>query len=86
VEVGIRELRQNLRKCLDAAKAGEEVVITERGKPVARLVGTGHKTKWQQLVEEGLIRPARRSAEPATPADRVPVEGSVADLVIEDRG
>ena len=37
VTVGVRDLRNNLKRYLDRVKAGEEVVITERGKPVARL-------------------------------------------------
>ena len=35
---GIREARQNLSALLDEVKKGREVVITERGRPVARLV------------------------------------------------
>ena len=36
--VGVRELRQNLSKYLDRVKAGEDLVVTERGREVARLV------------------------------------------------
>jgi prevent-host-death family protein len=35
---GIREARQNLSALIEEVKKGREVVITERGKPVARLV------------------------------------------------
>ena len=35
---GVREARQNLSALLDEVKAGGEVVITERGRPVAKLV------------------------------------------------
>jgi prevent-host-death family protein len=35
---GIREARQNLSALLDEVKKGHEVVITERGRPVAKLV------------------------------------------------
>jgi prevent-host-death family protein len=35
---GIREARQNLSALLDEVKKGREVVIQERGKPVARLI------------------------------------------------
>ncbi|MDH3402195.1 MAG: type II toxin-antitoxin system prevent-host-death family antitoxin [Acidobacteriota bacterium] len=35
---GIREARQNLSKLIDEVRQRGEVVITERGKPVARLV------------------------------------------------
>jgi prevent-host-death family protein len=39
--VGVRELRQNLSKYLDRVKAGEDLVVTERGEVVARLVPAG---------------------------------------------
>jgi len=35
---GVREARQNLSALLEEVKRGREVVITERGRPVARLV------------------------------------------------
>lgn len=35
---GIREARQNLSTLLEEVKRGGEVLITDRGKPVARLV------------------------------------------------
>jgi prevent-host-death family protein len=34
---GVREARQNLSDLLDDVKKGREVVITEHGRPVARL-------------------------------------------------
>lgn len=39
--VGVRELRQNLSKYLDRVKGGEDLVVTERGREVARLIPTG---------------------------------------------
>jgi prevent-host-death family protein len=35
---GIREARQNFSLLLDEVRKGREVVITERGRPVAKLV------------------------------------------------
>jgi len=35
---GVREARQNLTDLLDDVKKGREVLITDRGRPVARLV------------------------------------------------
>ena len=35
---GVREARQNLTALLDEVKNGRTVVITERGRPVAKLV------------------------------------------------
>jgi prevent-host-death family protein len=36
--VAVRELRQNLSKYLARVKEGEELVVTERGQEVARLI------------------------------------------------
>jgi len=36
--VGLREARQNLSALLDEVKSGREIVITYRGRPVAKLV------------------------------------------------
>ena len=38
--VGVRELRQNLSRYLDRVKAGEDLVVTEHGREVARIVPT----------------------------------------------
>lgn len=39
--VGVRELRQNLSVFLRRVKAGESLVVTERGREVARLTPSG---------------------------------------------
>ena len=37
-KAGIREARQNLSELIEDVKKGREIVITDRGRPVARLV------------------------------------------------
>ena len=37
-KAGIREARQNLSALIEDVRKGREVVITDRGRPVARLV------------------------------------------------
>jgi prevent-host-death family protein len=37
-QINVREVRRQLASLLDAVEAGDEVVITRRGKPVARLL------------------------------------------------
>lgn len=39
--VGVRELRQNLSRYLAEVKEGEQFIVTERGREVARLVPSG---------------------------------------------
>jgi prevent-host-death family protein len=38
MEVGIREAKNNLSKLVDAVRHGEEVILTKRGRPLAKLV------------------------------------------------
>lgn len=38
MRVGVRQLRQNLSRYLDRVKDGEDLVVTEHGREVARLV------------------------------------------------
>jgi prevent-host-death family protein len=40
-KVGVRELRQNLSRYLERVKVGEDLIVTERGRVVARLVPAG---------------------------------------------
>jgi prevent-host-death family protein len=37
-EAGIREARQNLSALIEEVRKGHEITITDRGRPVARLV------------------------------------------------
>lgn len=52
--VGVHEAKTQLSKLLDDVAGGEEVVITNRGVPVARLVGTGVRER-RFGVDRGLV-------------------------------
>jgi prevent-host-death family protein len=43
--VGIKQARQSLPDLIDRAEAGEEIVITRQGKPVAKLVAAPKTAK-----------------------------------------
>ncbi|MGZ8630904.1 MAG: type II toxin-antitoxin system Phd/YefM family antitoxin [Actinomycetota bacterium] len=83
-EVGVRELRDHLSAWLETVATGREITVTDRGKPVARLVPVAGRTKLEQLIAEGKVRPPLRPPEPAN-ARPIPVKGSVSDSVIEQR-
>lgn len=60
--VGLRALQQNASAVVARAVAGEEVVITDRGRPVARIVPLQTRPRGlQELIDEGLLTPATRS-------------------------
>ena len=42
IEIGAFEAKNTLSALLDRVEKGEEITITRRGKPVAKLTGTGH--------------------------------------------
>jgi prevent-host-death family protein len=60
----IAELKAKLSEYVARAKAGEDVLITDRGRPVARLVPLGAdaaaEARVADLVRAGLARPPRR--------------------------
>lgn len=41
--ITLRDANQQLSRCIREVEAGEEFVITRKGKPVARLIPTGGK-------------------------------------------
>jgi prevent-host-death family protein len=41
ITVGIREIKNRLSEYLRMAKAGERIIVTERGKPVAVITRPG---------------------------------------------
>jgi len=49
----VSELRANLRDWLERAREGDEVVVTERGIPVARLLGIEAAPLLDRLTAEG---------------------------------
>ena len=83
MEVGIRELRDNLSRYLDRVRGGEEVVVTDRGYAVARVLPIGGERALDRLVAEGVVTPARRPKQSAGKPMRT--KGTVSDLVAEQR-
>jgi prevent-host-death family protein len=73
MDVAVTDLRAHLREWLDRVRAGGEVVITDRGVPVARLLGLATTATLQRLTAEGVIgrpAPARRPAASGRPRPR----------------
>jgi len=88
--IGIRELKEQLSGHIREVKNGTTLVITERGKPVARLLpispaDTPVEDKLLGLVESGVISWSGRKLSPDVSV--IPVRGSktVAEMLVEDR-
>jgi prevent-host-death family protein len=56
-DVGIRALKQNASEVVRRAAAGDVITITDRGKPVARLIPL-RKSKLDDMRDAGLITEA----------------------------
>lgn len=84
-EVGIRELKNGLSKYIDLVRAGEEVIVTDRGRPVARLLplDASHDLL-AELVAAGVVRPPANATRHRA-RTRIKPKGSVSDLVAEQR-
>jgi prevent-host-death family protein len=60
-KVGVARLKAQLSRYLEVAKRGQEVVITERGRPVAKLVALGGRdhadSRLERLIRAGVVIP-----------------------------
>lgn len=94
MDVSVREIKARLSEYLRRVKRGEEVVITSRGKPVARIVGpedvpeTAEANVAQTLRRLPWIRPGagRTPLGARAPLPHRKGEKTLAEIVHEDRG
>jgi prevent-host-death family protein len=89
--VGVRELKNRLTYYLRRARKGEEVIVTERGRPIAILKSLQEvdrvatlETRLARLAALGIVTlPTRKRFGRARPA-RI-VGSSVSRAILEDR-
>lgn len=86
MDVAVSEFRANLRDWLERVREGHEVVVTERGVPVARLVGVETTPLLDRLTAEGVIGRRTSAEKPvASGRPRPRPRRPVAPLVGEQR-
>jgi prevent-host-death family protein len=85
MDVAVTELRAHLSEWLERARAGDEVVITDRGVPVARLMGLAATSTLQRLAADGVIGHAAARRPVASGRQRPRPRHPVADIVSEQR-
>ena len=83
--VGIRELRQNASAVLRRVAAGEIVDVTDRGRPVARLVPLTRNRGFEQLRAEGRVTPATGDLLSLEPMPPVPGARPLSEVLAEMR-
>lgn len=94
MSVGIRELKAHLSAYIEQVRRGQSIVITDRGKPVARLASIALQpdhdqlpAKWRQLIETGKVINKGPLTLDKLPRPLPPLLGgkSLSDLIIEER-
>ena len=87
VRVGIRELKSRLSEYLRQVKAGETVIITDRGQPVGRIVPMAQslQDRLEAMAQGGLILWSGNKLSSLAPVARTQGERTVSDLLVEDR-
>lgn len=90
-EVGVRELKNHLSGYLERVARGEEVIVTDRGRPVARLSSVSSVSsvssatnRLAELIASGVVTPPTSSTR-QLPTRRIRASGLVSDLVAEQR-
>jgi prevent-host-death family protein len=86
-EIGIRELKSRLSSYLRQVKAGETIIITDRGRPIGRIVPimmTTHN-QLEVLRSAGLIDWNGETISQIEPVAQITGKRTVAELLIEDR-
>jgi prevent-host-death family protein len=85
--IGIRELKSTLSACVREVKSGRTLVVTEHGKPVARIIpeAISVRERVEALRRAGTIAWSGRGLRPAKPVGKVRGDRTVADLLVENR-
>ena len=86
--VGTRELKNRLSHYLRRVKAGETVIITERGKPVGQIVPiqADLTTRLMKLVDAGVVEWNGEAVPPYCPKAVNRSQRLLSELVLEERG
>lgn len=86
MDVAVTELRAHLGRWIEAARDGTDIVITDRGTPVARIVAIDSTTAIDRLTAQGIIsRPTSPSRPVAGVRQRPKPKRPVADVISEQR-
>ena len=64
MDIGVRQLRNDTARVIDAVRAGERVTLTVRGEPIADIVPHGGRSRWLAGAALG-DQLTQRAADPA---------------------
>jgi prevent-host-death family protein len=87
MDVPVTELRAHLSEWLDRVRGGEEVVVTDHGVPVVRMLGLTATATLQRLAGEGVIGRDSSARRPiASGRPRPQPTQSVSGIISDERG
>jgi prevent-host-death family protein len=85
-QVGVRELRQNASVVLRRVEAGETVEVTDRGRPVARIIPIQpDDDPLERLMAEGRVRRGVGNPFDIEPMEPVPGKMTLSEALAELR-
>ena len=84
--IGLRELNQNPSKAVARVRAGASLIVTDRGKPVLRMIPEAeHPSTLQRMIAAGEVTAPADVGMPEVLADLAPGVSSLSELLIADR-
>jgi prevent-host-death family protein len=90
ISAGVKELKNNLSRYLSQVKKGEDILVTERGKAIARIIKEDSKDIYLRemlspLIVKGMIKlPSQKIDRAISTPVKLPGK-PVSEMVIEDR-
>jgi prevent-host-death family protein len=88
MRIGLREANQKFSSLIRAVRSGKEVILTDRGKPVVRMVPMATdntEDRVRRMEESGLLIPARKRG-PMPPYKGHRIRGtSIVETIREER-
>jgi prevent-host-death family protein len=87
MKLGLREANQHFSRMVKIIKQGEEVILTERGRPIAMVTPLGTDPNWgvrlDRLAKAGLIRQPSQPGR-VGPAKPVRARGKPASRILSE--
>ncbi len=85
MEIGIRDLRNGLSRYLELVKAGEEITVTEHGRPIATISAASERSPIDDLIARGLVLPPQQPKTAHLDWTPIEIPGGISDVLEDQR-